>query len=110
VYVLCSWRVDGVGVLKELFAICHITLLVGTSAERFAQEVARVSQGSHNRRNGRVPAAKHAPRGLFNFLESRHGLAEIIERGAGVQNSFPALRARAVGSGSVDCLWKLGWS
>ena len=29
-------------------------------------------------------AAEHAPRGPFQFLERRHGLAEVIERGGGV--------------------------
>ena len=29
-------------------------------------------------------AAEHAPRGPFHLLELRHGLAEIVERGAGV--------------------------
>ena len=30
----------------------------------------------------RVRAAEHAPRGRFQVLEQRHGLAEIVERGA----------------------------
>ena len=30
-------------------------------------------------------AAEHAPRGPLHLLERRHGLAEIVERGAGVQ-------------------------
>ncbi len=29
-------------------------------------------------------AAKNAPRGPFRVLERRHGIAEIVERGAGV--------------------------
>ena len=33
---------------------------------------------------GRVRPAKHTPRGPFHVLESRHGLAEIVERGVGV--------------------------
>ena len=32
----------------------------------------------------RMRAAEHALRGPFNLLERRHGLAEIVERGAGV--------------------------
>ena len=31
-----------------------------------------------------VLATKHAPRGQCRLLEHRHGLAEIVERGAGV--------------------------
>jgi len=30
-------------------------------------------------------AAKHAPRNTFRVLERRHGLAEIVERGAFVK-------------------------
>ena len=37
-----------------------------------------------NIRCGRVRAAKHAPRHPFRLLERRHGLADIVERGAGV--------------------------
>ena len=33
----------------------------------------------------RVRAAEHAPRGRFYLPERRHGLAEISERGVGVQ-------------------------
>ena len=32
----------------------------------------------------RVRATEHAARGPFYLLERRHGLAEILERGAGV--------------------------
>ena len=32
----------------------------------------------------RVGATEHAPRNPFRILERRHGLAEIVERGAGV--------------------------
>ena len=38
---------------------------------------------------GRVCAAKHAPRGPFQILERRHGLAEIVERGAVVSVEHP---------------------
>ena len=41
-----------------------------------------VSQGNLNRPYGRVRAAKHTTRGPFRVLERRHGLAEIVERGA----------------------------
>jgi len=42
----------------------------------------RVLQCALNPRCDRVRAAEHAPRGPFYFLERRHGLAEIVERGA----------------------------
>ena len=32
-------------------------------------------------------AAEHAPRGPFRLLECRHGLAEIVERGAVVSGA-----------------------
>ena len=38
----------------------------------------------NNRSYGRMPAAKNAPRDLFRVLERRHGLADIVVRGAGV--------------------------
>ena len=44
----------------------------------------RVSQGLLNLNRVRVRAAEDAPRGLGRLLERRHGLAEIVERGAGV--------------------------
>ena len=34
---------------------------------------------------GRVRTAEHAPRGPFRVLERRYGLAEMVERRAGVQ-------------------------
>ena len=37
----------------------------------------------------RVRATEHAPRGPFNFLKRRHGLAEISERGAVVSAERP---------------------
>ena len=33
---------------------------------------------------GRMRAPEHAPRDPFHVLESRHGLAQIVERGAAV--------------------------
>ena len=42
----------------------------------------RVLQGHLYPRCERVCAAKHAPRDPFYFLERRHGLALIAERGA----------------------------
>ena len=49
----------------------------------------RVLQIALNTRCGRVRAAEHAPRGPFKFLERTHGLAEIVERGAGVKVERP---------------------
>ena len=44
----------------------------------------RVYQGGLNPHCERVCATKYAPRGPCYLLERRHGLAEIIERGARV--------------------------
>ena len=44
----------------------------------------RQFQGCLNRLCERVRAAEYAPRGPYDFFERRHGLAEIVERGAGV--------------------------
>jgi hypothetical protein len=41
-----------------------------------------ISQVCLNRPCERMRATEHAPRGLFRVLERRHGLAEIVERGA----------------------------
>jgi len=37
-------------------------------------------------RRERVRATQHAPRGSFRLLKRFHGLAEIVERGTGVQH------------------------
>ena len=47
----------------------------------------RVSQGVFNAHCGRVRATQHTPRGPFQFLEPRHGIAEIVERRAGVHRN-----------------------
>ena len=49
-----------------------------------AEPGSRDSQGFLDPRCQRVLATEHAPRGPFNLLERRHGLAEIVECGAGV--------------------------
>ena len=41
----------------------------------------------------RMRATKNAPRGLCRILERRHGLAEIVERGAVVQEERPQTSA-----------------
>ena len=42
----------------------------------------RVSQVVLKPHCDRVPASENAPRGPFQILEGRNGLAEIVERGA----------------------------
>ena len=49
-----------------------------------AEQCSCILQSILNPLCGRVRAAEHAPRGPFHVLERRHGLAEIVERGAGV--------------------------
>jgi hypothetical protein len=44
----------------------------------------RISNINLNRFCGRVRAPEHAPRDPSRVLEHRHGLAEIVERGARV--------------------------
>ena len=58
--------------------------VLGKLLRRFAgaERGSRVSQGLLHRHHDRVRPPKHAPRGPFGFLERRHGLAEIVERGA----------------------------
>ena len=56
-----------------------------------AESIDFILQEILNRRRERVLATKHAPRGPFRLLERRHGLAEIVERGAVV--SVERLRA-----------------
>ena len=51
----------------------------------------RVSQGSFNPLRGWMRAAKDAPRGRCRVLERRHGLAEIVERSAGVLAAAPVV-------------------
>ena len=53
---------------------------VRTDAEHFS----RSSQRSPNLHSDRVRAAEDASRDRFHRLEPRHGLVEIVERGAGV--------------------------
>ena len=49
-----------------------------------AEHDSRVSQTALHAFCERVRATEHAPRGLFQIFERRNGLAEIVERGAGV--------------------------
>ena len=61
------------------------TYLVGVSGGGVfagAERGLRVSQMELNSFCGWVRATEHSPRGPFRFLERRHGLAEIVERGA----------------------------
>ena len=47
-----------------------------------AERSSRVCQGTLNPLSGRVRASHHAPRDPFHVLERRHGLADIVDRGA----------------------------
>ena len=47
-----------------------------------AERLSRLSQITLNMNNERVRAAENAPRGPFYVHERRHGLADIVERGA----------------------------
>ena len=61
---------------------------------RFAgtEHGSRELQGNLNPFCERVRATEHAPRGPFDILERRHGLAEVVERGAGVVVERPRVR------------------
>jgi hypothetical protein len=50
-----------------------------------SEHCSQISQIQVNSLSERVLDTKHAPGGPFRFLKRRHGLADIIERGAGVQ-------------------------
>ena len=72
--------------LSELRYVCFNCLGAPWRRRRFAgaERGSRVLQGGLNPSFGRVRATEHAPGGLFRALERRHGLAEIVERGAPV--------------------------
>ena len=65
---------------------CNIVLTLRIARRRLAgaERGSRVSQAALDTPCERVRATEHAPRGPFHVLERRHGLAEIVERGAGV--------------------------
>ena len=65
--------------------VCLVFLNLGTPRRRRfagAERGSRVLQGLLSHLCGRVRAAEHAPHDPFRVLERRHGLAEIVERGA----------------------------
>ena len=62
-----------------------LCLLAPGAARLAGAELARVSQAALNIHCEGMRATKHAPRGPFNLLERRHGLAAIVERGVGVK-------------------------
>ena len=64
--------------------VLYLVLRIAWRRLAGAERGSRVSQGSLDRLCGRVRTAEHAPRGPFRLLERRHGLAEIVERRAGV--------------------------
>ena len=75
----------GVMSIQSYLASMAFTLGVPRWRRRFAgaERDSRVSQHALRIQYERMRAAEHAPRGPFRLLERRHGLAEIVERGAG---------------------------
>ena len=73
----------------RLSVMCALLLSLWRARSR-RRRLARAERGSYlshfvlNSRCDRVCAAEHAQRDPLNLLERRHGLAEIVERGAGV--------------------------
>ena len=59
----------------------------------------RLSQATLNSHHERMRAAEYAPRGRFRLLERRHGLAEMVERGA-VGSVERLHRVNAAGNGT----------
>ena len=59
----------------------RLLMVLGTPPRRLAgaEGRSRESQGFPNPHYVRVRAAEHAPRGPFQLLERRHGLADIVE-------------------------------
>ena len=57
-----------------------------------AERGSRVLQITLNFRCERVRTTKHTPRDPFRGLERRHGLAEIVERGAVVSVEHPSVK------------------
>ena len=79
---LCS----GLCKIFSLFRSCPWLLRTPWRRRRLAgaERGSRFSQGSPNRHCGWVLTTEHAPRDPSRVLERRHGLADIVERGAGV--------------------------
>ena len=50
-------------------------------------------------------ATKDAPRDPFQFLERRHNLAEIVERGVGVPVEHPRVKFPRCPDAARDCVW-----
>jgi hypothetical protein len=61
-------------------------MYLGATRRRFAgaERGSRVSQEPLNPHRDRVRATKYAPRDPCSVLERRHGLEDVVERGAGV--------------------------
>ena len=74
------------GIFARIFAknaaikIGVLAIKIGVLAD--AERGLRVLQLTLNPHCGRMHATEDAPRGLFRVLQCRHGLAEIVERGA----------------------------
>ena len=76
-----------------------------------AERGSRVLQGGLNPSFGRVRATEHAPGGLFRALERRHGLVEIVERGAVVFEEShrvnpPTMLRLAESEGACDAFYE----
>jgi len=61
---------------------CCVLLILTHQRFASAEHCSCVSQLLFNSRYERVRGTKHAPPGPFRLLQRRHGLAEIVERGA----------------------------
>jgi hypothetical protein len=76
-----------------------------------AERSSRIPQSRLHLHHVRVRAAEQAPRGPYCLLDKFHGLASIVERGAGVQgdDAAPGFRdgasATAAGCALVVALW-----
>ena len=70
------------GIFTKNAAIKIGVLAIKIGVLEDAERGLRVLQLTLNPHCGRMHATEDAPRGLFRVLQCRHGLAEIVERGA----------------------------
>ena len=77
-------------------------LAIRGSHRTFAEGGSQISQSFLNHPCHRVRAAQHASHGPFRVLERRHGLAEIVERGADI--SVARARALKLSAGREDAV------
>ena len=78
---------------RESLYCYHLNVLRQRRRFADAEKRSRFLQILLNIRGERVHAAKNAPRDSPRVLERRHGLAEIVERGAGVFAERPCVPA-----------------